>query len=103
MLEHFVLLNPTVMADLEAGRIEEANARARSKTGTQIGTQWQQGAREPINKATIADQTWKSTVPVRLYLLVVVGFEVAVGRLMEANQNRHDFAEAQAPVSLATS
>jgi hypothetical protein len=33
---------------------------------------------------------------VTLHQLLVISFEIAVARLMEPNQNRHNFAQAQA-------
>ena len=39
--------------------------------------------------------------PFRLHVRLIIGFEVAVARLMKGNQNRHDFAQAQAALSLA--
>lgn len=98
-----MLVDATVVADLEAGRIEETDARTLAKAGAHIGAQRQQGAGYPLDKPPIADQAWKSTLPLSVYLLQIVGFEVAVGGLMEANQNRHDFAEAQTPRAMALS
>ena len=34
------------------------------------------------------------------HLIEVVGFEVAVVALVEANQDRHDFAQAERPLAL---
>jgi hypothetical protein len=98
-----VLLDAAVVTDLETGRIEETNACAMTEATTEIGTQRQQGTGYPLNKAPIADQAWKCTLPLHLHLLLIVGFEVAVARLMKPNQYRHDFAEAQTPASMAMS
>lgn len=98
-----MLADATVVADLEAGRIQETDACAGAETGTQIGTQRQQGTGYPLDKAPIAHQTWKGILPLGLPLFKVVGFEITVGGLMEANQNCHDFAQAQTARSLPVS
>jgi len=98
-----MLVDAAVVANVEAGRIEETDACASAKATTQIGTQRQQGARYPLNKAPIADQAWKSTLPLSLHFIPLVGFKGAIGGLMEANHNCHDFAEAQTTRPLSVS
>ncbi len=44
----------------------------------------------------VADPSRKGTIPLQADLLLVIGFEVTVVGLMEPDQNRHDFTEAQA-------
>lgn len=95
-----MLANPTIVADFEAGGIYETDACASAKTVFQVGTQEEQSRGYPFDKASITDQTRKGFAPVCLDFLGVLGFEVTVVRLMEGNQNRHDFAECQAAISL---
>lgn len=49
----------------------------------------------------VADQSWKCASPLQLHLLDVVGFEIAVAGLVEANENGHDFAQRQTSSSIA--
>ncbi len=52
-------------------------------------------------KRSFAHEFEKRICPLSLYLFLIIGFEVAVTRLMKRNQNRHDFAQVQASLSLA--
>jgi hypothetical protein len=52
-------------------------------------------------KRSLADEPGKRLCPLALHFLLIVSFEVAVARLVKADQNRHDFTQAQAPVSVA--
>ena len=49
----------------------------------------------------VADNAWKRIRPLALHLLLIVGFEVAITRLMKANQNCHDLAQAEAAGAIA--
>jgi hypothetical protein len=55
----------------------------------QVSQEWQQHRGSEFDKAVIANQAGKLGMPVFHDLLQIVGFEVAVMRLMEGNQNGH--------------
>ncbi|MEH2251017.1 hypothetical protein [Nostoc sp.] len=47
------------------------------------------------HKAMVADQTGEVYLPLNLYFILVVGFEIPVTRLMKVDQNRHVLAKTQ--------
>ncbi len=90
------------MAHLEAGRVKEANATASTQALLEIGTQGQQSGGQPTDEAAVAHQLWKCLAPVHADVIQVVGLEGAIALLVESHQNRHDFAEAQAALPIAS-
>jgi hypothetical protein len=84
--------NSTVVADLDTGGINETKSRALTKTLAQIAAQGNQSGWYPFDKTVVTDQPWKSTTPIATDQLRVKPLEIAVRRLMERNQNRHDLA-----------
>jgi hypothetical protein len=57
----------------------------------QIGHERHEDGGHQLDKTLIAHQCWKLAVQMLLHILGVIGFEVAIVRLMEQDQNGHDF------------
>ncbi len=96
-----MLRDATIVTDFECSGIHKADAATLAKTRAQVSTHRHERVRNPFNKALIAYQLWKRICPVDLYFLLVIGFEIAVARLMKPNQNRHDFAQTQVAAAIA--
>ena len=103
VFKHFVLRDATVVTNFETGGIKKTDACTVAEARTEIGTQGQQGAGYSLNKTPVANQAWKGRAPVSVYLLGVVSFEIAIGRLVEADENRHNFAQTQTAPSTTMS
>ncbi|GAX42736.1 hypothetical protein NIES4075_37390 [Tolypothrix sp. NIES-4075] len=87
-----MLINSAIVTDFETGRIQKTDARTGAKAGAQISTQWQQCTGHPFYKAMVADQTGEVCLPLNLYFILEVSFEIPVTRLMKADHNRHNLA-----------
>lgn len=52
-----MLMDATIVADLEARRVDQADAHIPAKIEFEVGTQRQQHRRHPTDKTLIANQT----------------------------------------------
>lgn len=98
--KHLMASNPTVMAHLEAGAIDEADTGAAAKAVLQIHTQGQQNGRYPFHKAVVADEAGKCLSPMHADMLAVERLKVSIVLLVEAHQDRHDLAQTQRTLAL---
>ncbi len=81
-----------VMTDRQRSRVDEADAATLAHAGVQIGYHRHQYGGHQLDTALIAHQCWKLAVQMTVDVLEVVGFEVAIVRLVEQDQDGHDFA-----------
>jgi hypothetical protein len=63
---------------------------AATQLRVQIGHQWDKDCGHQLDKTPIAHQGGKLAAQMTLDILGVVGFEGAIVRLLEQNDNRHD-------------
>lgn len=89
------------ITDGKRGRINEADACTGSIAALQIGEQWNRQAGDQSHKARITDQVWEFTSQMHLDRLRVIGFEVAIMRLVKMDENRHHLALTQPACPLA--
>jgi len=99
--KHAMLADAFVVTDLEAGRIDEADARTTPETSAQISTERNQRRGQPVDKALVAHPFGEGARPILTHLLGVVPLEMTVALLMERNQDGQDFAQTHAARTLA--
>src|ERR1700710_354555 len=73
-----VLVDTSLLAADQEGRVDEADARAATKQAEQVGTQSREDTRHELDKAGIAHQVWKFGSEMHLNMLRVIGFEGSV-------------------------
>jgi len=83
------------MANFQASGVNETDAGTTAKTALQVAAQWKQTRGRPLNKSVVAHEGWECLFPILTDLMNVVGFEVSIVALMEANQDGHDFAQRE--------
>ena len=105
VLEHLMLADTAVVADLDASCIDEADACTPTEAVFEIGTQRQQDRRHPADEALVAHQLGKGPLPVHRNVFGVEVLKRSIALLMESDRDSHHFAEAHllgAPSSFET-
>ena len=97
-----MLVDPSIIADGNEGRIHKTDPGTRPKATEQIQTQPAQQAWHSLHKPSIADEMWKLSLQIHLHMLLILGFEVSVLALMKVDHNRQRFTVTQSPSSLAS-
>ena len=87
-----VLVDAGGMADDERGRVHETDSGAFSKLGVQIDRERHEHARQQRDDAGVAHQVRELAAQVHLHMLGVEGFEGAIARLLEEDEDRHELA-----------
>ena len=83
-------VDASVVADGKRGGVNEANACTLTQSRMQIGHQGHQHRGHQLDKARIAHQCWKLAAQMALHIFSVIGFERAIVRLVEQDENGHD-------------
>jgi len=95
-----MLLDAAIVTDFERCLVHKTDAATLAETRAQISAQRHQRVWNPFDEALIANEPRKRLCPFGLHFRLIISFEVAVTRLMEGNQKRHDLAQAQAARSV---
>lgn len=95
--EGLVVMDATVMTDLQRRGIDEGNAVGGSKPApAQEDQKRHHSATHEFDEATVADQPRKLRMQMRPDMLEVIVFEGPVARQMKVHHDRHHFAQAEA-------
>ena len=84
-------VDASVVTDGKGGGVDKADAATLTQLGMQIGHQWNQHGGHQLDKARVAHQDRKLTAQMTVDIFGIVGFEGAVVRLVEQDENGHDF------------
>jgi hypothetical protein len=95
MDEPIVHVDPFGITNFQRRRVDEADARAGSIAGLQIGKQRKHHLRDERNKARITHQMRKFLCQMHLDMFRVVRFECSIVGLVKMDQNRHHLAWVQ--------
>src|SRR5690242_21239113 len=80
-------MDASVVTDGKGSGVDKADARTLTQLGMQIGHKWDQDGGHQLDKARIAHQDRKLAAQMTVDVLSVVGFEGAVVRLVEQDEN----------------
>ena len=84
-------VDASVVTDGKGGGVDKADAATLTQLGMQIGHQRNQDSGHQLDKARVAHQDRKLTAQMTVDIFGIVGFEGAVVRLVEQDENGHDF------------
>jgi len=93
--EDLVRFDPQVVADLNRGRVNEGDARARPEAHAQESGQWQNDLALQLDHPLVADQVREFSPQMLADVLRVVGLEIAEAGSLKQDDNRHHLARAQ--------
>ena len=101
-VEHAVAGDAFVVADLDRGRVDEADPGGLAQAaGHEVGEQGHHGAGDPFHKASIGDQVGEIMAVMGQQVEIEV-FERAEVAGLEGDEDGHDLAEGQACIASAT-
>lgn len=89
----FVTLNSARVTDHQRGGVDEGKPRLLALRGVQVDAQRQQRRGDQCHEALIAQSVGKIALALPTDLPQVKCLEMAILRLVKADQDRHDFAE----------
>ena len=99
--ENTVGRNPMVVTDVDTGGIDKGKSGRLSQIGMEEGTQRAQAGTDALDKTIVGRESGKVAPMMRLKTFQIKMFECSEIRVMEINQNGHDFAHAQAGGAIA--
>ncbi len=89
-----VLGDAGVLADAEAGRVDETDPGTAAQLGAQVDRQWEHDAGHELDEALVIYEVRELGAQVCLDMLGIEALGAALTRLLEEDQERHDLAGA---------